>query len=392
LLFMRAVRSRVLFEQMLGRGTRVISETDFQSVTTTPQAHKTRFVIVDAVGVTEQELIETGTVDRKRSIPLKSLLESVALGAVDDDLLGSLARRLGMLAKRISPSQVVEIAGFLDVLSVPERFKDLRELSNAMLDAIDPDAIYAQAVELTHNENPSEAELQAAHQVLVERAIMPLASSPELRSYLQEREILIDETSLDAVISQESDQDATVHARQLIGSFQEFIQVHRDEITALQILFNRPYAHQQLDFPLVRQLAEHLCQDLKSTDPLFVTQELWQAYMQLEKDHVRGAGEKRVLADLVSLVRHAAMSEELIPYPERVERRYREWLSEKDFTPQERVWLDEIARHIGINVSISVEDLNYFGFRARGGEVAALRLFGAKLSSLLKDLNATVGM
>ncbi len=60
LLFMRAVRSRVLFEQMLGRGTRVISETDFQSVTTTPDARKTRFVIVDAVGVTEQELIDTG--------------------------------------------------------------------------------------------------------------------------------------------------------------------------------------------------------------------------------------------------------------------------------------------------------------------------------------------
>jgi type I restriction enzyme, R subunit len=40
LLFMRAVRSRVLFEQMLGRGTRVISDTDFQAVTTTPQARK----------------------------------------------------------------------------------------------------------------------------------------------------------------------------------------------------------------------------------------------------------------------------------------------------------------------------------------------------------------
>ena len=66
-----------------GRGTRVISETDFQSVTTTPNARKTRFVIVDAVGVTEQELVDTGTVERKRSVPLKSLLEAVAVGAVD---------------------------------------------------------------------------------------------------------------------------------------------------------------------------------------------------------------------------------------------------------------------------------------------------------------------
>ncbi len=104
LLFMRAVRSRVLFEQMLGRGTRIISETDFQAVTTTPNARKTRFVIVDAVGVTEQELVDTGTVERKRSVPLKSLLEAVAVGAVDDDLLASLARRLGLMEKRLDPS------------------------------------------------------------------------------------------------------------------------------------------------------------------------------------------------------------------------------------------------------------------------------------------------
>jgi len=429
LLFMRAVRSRVLFEQMLGRGTRVISETDFQSVTTTPQAHKTRFVIVDAVGVTEQELIETGTVDRKRSTPLKSLLEAVALGAVDDDLLGSLARRLGMLEKRITASQRAEITKLLDVPAAPERFSDLRQLSNAMLDAIDPDAIYKSAqtagadailigadaigadaigadaviiradaviirADAVRPYEPTAEQIEAAREELVRRAVMPLAASPELRSYLQEREILIDETSIDTELSVGPDQDATLRSRQLIESFQQFIQAHKDEITALQIIYNRPYAHQQLDFPLVRQLAEHLSQDMRMSEPILMTQELWNAYMKVEKDNVRGAGEKRVLADLVSLVRHAAMSEDLVPYPERVESRYQEWLRRGDqagrppFTPQERLWLDEIARHIGINVSISQEDLNYYGFQARGGQVAAMKLFGNKLPVLLEELNA----
>jgi len=394
LLFMRAVRSRVLFEQMLGRGTRVISETDFQSVTTTPQAHKTRFVIVDAVGVTEQVLIETGTVDRKPFTPLKSLLEAVAVGAIDDDLLGSLARRLGMLEKRLSASQKAEFTRLLDIPTAPERFSDLRALSNALLDATDPDAIYAAAFNQTVGavgDRPSEptAEMiEAARQMLVTRAILPLAASPDLRSFLQEREILIDETNVDEVVNIGFDQDATARARQLVESFQQFIQTHKDEITALQILFSRPYAHQQLDFSLLRQLADHLSQDLKETDPLYMTQELWQAYTQLEKDQVRGAGEKRVLSDLVSLVRHAAMSEELVPYPEHVERRYCEWLVGKDFTSQQRWWLDEIARYIGINVSISQEDLNYYGFQARGGQVAAIRLFGARLPVLLENLNA----
>ncbi len=52
LLFMRSVRSRTYFEQMLGRGVRIIDDTDFQSVTDDAQ-RKDRFVVVDAVGVTE---------------------------------------------------------------------------------------------------------------------------------------------------------------------------------------------------------------------------------------------------------------------------------------------------------------------------------------------------
>ncbi len=394
LLFMRAVRSRVLFEQMLGRGTRVISETDFQSVTTTPHARKTRFVIVDAVGVTEQELIDTGTVERKRSASLKSLLESVAVGAVDDDLLASLARRLALLEKRLTPAQRDEVENLLDVPAASERFTTLRELSNALLDALDADKIYEVALASMGGSQtrPNEEEIEAARQALVERAVMPLAASPALRRFLLEREILIDETSVDEVLTQGYDTDATAHARQLVESFQSFIQENKDEITALQILFSRPYGQRHLDFPQVRELAERLKDSLHQGDPLYMTEALWLAYTQLEKDRLRGAGERRVLADLVSLVRHAALDEELVPYPERVQARYQEWLlaqeaGGKGFNPQERWWLDEIARHIGINVTISLDDLNSYGFQGRGGQVAAVRLFGARLPVLLEELN-----
>jgi type I restriction enzyme R subunit len=398
LLFMRAVRSRVLFEQMLGRGTRVISETDFQSVTTTPNALKTRFVIVDAVGVTEQELIDTGTVERKRSVPLKNLLDAVAVGAVDDDLLASLARRLGMLEKRLSVAQHQEVKNLLDVPSAPERFTNLRQLSNASLDALDTDRIQAQALQDGANPitGPTDQEMEAARQQLIARAVIPLAASPDLRRYLLEREILIDETSEDTLLAVGFDADATAHARQLVESFQQFIQEHKDEITALQILFSRPYAQRHLDFVQVRELAEQLDQHLHQSDPLLLTEALWRAYMQLEKDRVRGAGERRILADLVSLVRHAALDEELLPYPERVQWRYQDWLaiqsaSGREFTPQQRWWLDEIARHIGINVSISLDDLNSYGFQMRGGQVAAQRLFGVELGALLDELNMALG-
>lgn len=401
LLFMRAVRSRVLFEQMLGRGTRVITETDFQSVTTTPDARKTRFVIVDAVGVTEMEMNDPLTVERKRSVPLKSLLESVAVGAVDDDLLASLARRLALLEKRLSAAQRQEVENLLAVPSAPERFTDLRDLSNALLDAVDPDEIYATALAAVGADGvrpicPDDEQIEAARQRLVARAVIPLAASPALRSFLLEREILIDETSLDQVLAAEFDSDAAARARHLVESFHQFIQENKDEITALQILFSRPYTQRHLDFTQLRQLAEQLNAALHQPDPLYLTGALWQAYARLEKDRVRGSAQPRLLSDLVSLVRHAALDEALEPYPERVQRRYQEWLAaqatggaaaQPSFTPQQRWWLDEIARHIGVNLSISLDDLNYFAFQPRGGQVAAVKLFGVRLVSLLEELN-----
>lgn len=408
LVFMRAVRSRVLFEQMLGRGTRVISETDFQSVTTTKHAHKTRFVIVDAVGVTEQELVDIGTVERKRSVPFRSLLEAVAVGAVDDDLLASLARRLAMMEKRLSASQAQEIENLLDVPAAPERFTTLRQLSNAMLDALDADRIrewasrfYPDVARVGVDGSPlpglTEEELAAARAQLVARAVVPLAASPALRACLLEREILIDETSVDETTYVGFDEDATAHARKLVESFQQFIQENKNEITALQILFSRPYAQRHLDFAQLRQLAEQLNQQLHQPDPLYLTEALWRAYQKLEKDRVRGSGEQRILADLVSLVRHAALNEaELEPYAERVAHRYQEWLAAhatagQNFTPQQRWWLDEIARQIGINLSVSLEDLNSYGFQRRGGQVAAQRLFGVGLGALLDEMNTALG-
>ncbi|HEV7800636.1 MAG TPA: DEAD/DEAH box helicase family protein, partial [Burkholderiales bacterium] len=77
LIFLRDVRSRVYFEQMKGRGTRVLSSTDLQSVSGEDARAKTRFVIVDAVGVCESDKTESRPLDRKPSVPLKKLLQRV---------------------------------------------------------------------------------------------------------------------------------------------------------------------------------------------------------------------------------------------------------------------------------------------------------------------------
>ena len=99
--FMRNVRSRNFFEQMKGRGVRTISPTDFNAVT--PDADvKDRFVIVDAVGVTESDLSESYSLDRKPSVPFDKLLDLVAMGDRETDTLSSLAGRLARLNRRLS--------------------------------------------------------------------------------------------------------------------------------------------------------------------------------------------------------------------------------------------------------------------------------------------------
>ena len=100
--FMRNVHSRNFFEQMKGRGVRTISATDFNAVT--PDADgKDRFVIVDAVGVTESELGESYSLDRRPSVPFDKLLDLVAMGDREPDTLSSLASRLARLDRRLSP-------------------------------------------------------------------------------------------------------------------------------------------------------------------------------------------------------------------------------------------------------------------------------------------------
>ena len=111
--FMRNVRSRNFFEQMKGRGVRTISATDFNAVT--PDADgKDRFVIVDAVGVTESELSESYSLDRYPSVPFDKLLDMVAMGDREPDTLSSLASRLVRLDRRLSPEDrkaVEDVAG-----------------------------------------------------------------------------------------------------------------------------------------------------------------------------------------------------------------------------------------------------------------------------------------
>ena len=176
-------------------------------------------------------------------------------------------------------------------------------------------------------------------------------------------------------------------AGNLVQSFKEFIQEHRDEITALQILYERPY-RQRLSYTDIRALADALETPPRAWTP----DKLWQAYRQLDQSKVRGSGQ-RVMADIVSLVRFAVGAEnELAPFADQVQVRFQGWIAMQEtagrtFTPEQMQWLESIRDHIAGSVSMELSDFQYAPFNQRGGLGKAYELFGDELTGLIEELN-----
>lgn len=390
LLFMRTVRSANYFRQMRGRGTRVVSDTDLMSVTPSA-AHKDHFVLVDAVGVVDHPMLDVPTLDRKRSVPLDKLLERLAWGVHDAGDFESLAVRLSRLERELTP---VERERVQDLAGQP-----CRALAQGLLDAVDPDVALERVREATGPDYvPTEDEIGTAQRVLMAEAAAPF-NDPKLREVLttaqRRSEVTIDGVSTDEVLDAGfRGDDAEARARQTVESFRTYLETHRDEITALQLIYERPYAAKALTLQAVKELGDLIEQPPRA----WTTQSLWEAYATLERDKVRGVRAQRVLTDVVSLVRHAVqLDDELVPYPERVQQRYRAWLAEQEanghtFTPAQRWWLDRIAEIIGLNLSATADDFRYGALHDRGGWFAAARLFDGALPRVLEAMNAALGV
>ncbi len=396
LIFMRNIRSLGYFEQMKGRGCRVVDPDVLQSVT--PDAkHKTHFVIVDAVGVCEDEKSATKPMDRKPSVPLDKILNLVAAGAAGDDIVSTLASRLSRLDQEVDPLQQAAI-------QKASGGKTLAELSAGLLKSIDPDANTELAVEKfnvpegPNGEPPEPTEPQV---VEVEREQMATAlkafHDPKLREAIlaakRSLEQVIDEQTPDQLLRAGFDAQALEKAKSMLTSFRKFIEDNKDQIEALQVLYSQPY-RAGLKFRHVKELASKLNQPPFFVDPNRPESltRLWQAYEVVEPDKVRGKG-GRQLVDVIALVRHAMdPNTTLAPVGMTVQERYQQWMAEKQtagvtFTADQRKWLDAIKDHIAASLNIEQDDLEEVPFNSIGGLGRAYELFGDELNAILDELN-----
>lgn len=384
LLFMRDVRSANYFEQMKGRGTRVIDENDLRAVTSDAE-RKTHFVIVDAVGVCESDKTNMSSMERKKGVSFEKLIESVVY-VRDDDTLQTLAGRLSKLDAELTPKQREEIREQFGI--------SIQELGRNLVNAMDKD-VQLEKAKQEFGENPTDAQLEQTRESLVNNACTPL-DDPDFRKTLieikKQTEIIIDTVSIDKTLEAGFSAEAKEKAERTVKRFADFIEENKDQITALQVYFSKPYSQRQITYDAVKELAEKI-----QKPPYLLNQEnLWNAYRILEESKVKGKPSFQILTNIISLVRYALHKDsELMPFPELVEIRFENWVQQQqengiEFTAEQLDWLELIKDHIANNAEITREDLELPAFSGKGGLYGAYDLFGERLEDLINELNGVL--
>ncbi|MEM4406995.1 MAG: type I restriction-modification enzyme R subunit C-terminal domain-containing protein [Candidatus Methanomethylicaceae archaeon] len=276
--------------------------------------------------------------------------------------------------------------------------KSLKEMINTLLNAVDPDKQIEKAKAIYYNtDTPTEEQIKKAAEELVKIACTPF-DNPKFRNTIidikKRSEQIIDTVSKDEVLFAGFGEKAKEKARQLVNTFKKFIEENKNELTALQIIYSKPYGKRQLTYGEIKELAEAI------TEPpyLLTAENLWQAYKQLDQSRVRGAGPQKLLADIASLVRFAiGESDDLEPFSDTVNQRFASWVVAKEkggikFTPTQMEWLMMIKDHIATSLSIKMDDFELAPFYEKGGAMKVYNLFGKELNTILNELNEALAV
>jgi len=386
LLFMRDVKSRNYFEQMKGRGTRTLDIDDLRKVTPSAVSAKTHYVIVDAIGVTKSLKTASQPLITKPTVPLKDLAMSVMMGATDEDTVSSLAGRLARLNKQLDVDdqrRIREASGGLE----------LTQFVGRLFGAIDADNIEARALELAKlpiRTDPGDDKRQQAQEQLVKEAASVLNGElvDLIDTIRQDKEQTIDHDTIDTVLGAGWEKNIANNAQAIADEFAAYLKANQDNIAALTIFFSQPYRRRELSYDLIRQVLDKLKTDKPKLAPLYV----WHAYRRL--DDYKGAQPVKELTALVTLIRRVCgMDETLTDFDATVRRNFRNWImkhhsggSEK-FNEEQMDWLRMIRDHVANSFHIERDDLEMSPFDGQGGLGKMYELFGAKMDTLLDELN-----
>lgn len=369
LVFIRRVGSRILYEQMIGRGTRLCEDLFG------PGQHKTAFRIFDAVGLyaAMQDVTEMRPVVANPNITFAVLIEELAEAAASPRTPAPAGFAEEGQAPFLGPPEAEDRralqARWLVGQIVAKLHRKRRRLSEAgerrfrELAGTDPDSF----IRRVHDAPPEEAaRVLIEHRALIELLDTRVADDPiHVPLYDGGDSFRHEETGYGPNITRPED---------YLASFRRYLAENLNRVPALNAVANRPRDLTRAQLREVRLLLER---------DGFGEAELRAAF--------RDATNADIAASVIGYIRQAALGDPLVPYDERVDRAMRRVLSSQAWTKAQRDWLERIGRQMKKEVIVDREVLDQGEFRQQGGGFQRLdRVFEGRLTALMAELSEQV--
>lgn len=338
LVFLRRIRSRILYDQMLGRATRPCDK-----------LKKTEFKVFDAVGIYRalQGITDMRPVVQKVDISFQQLIDEVRslTGSAQEEALRQLRAKLQNRRRTMSDTAKQDFQTASGGQSIDQFL--------AMLASAKPSEI---AQWLTHNAGLTEVLDQS----------QPLKGTPIVLSDHQDQ-FLGTETGYG---------DHLVRPADYLNAFTDYVKTNPDDLAALTTAVTRP--------------AELTRKDLKSLE--LKLRQLGYTPVTLDKAWKETTNQQGA-AQIIGYIRHAALGEELKPFPERVDRALKAILASSHLNAQEQAWLNLLAQQTKALGVVDTDVLNDpdLMFRSTFGPLARQeKVLGGKLGDLLLAFNREV--
>jgi type I restriction enzyme R subunit len=396
LLFMRDVKSKNYFEQMKGRGTRTIDLDNLRKVTPTARYTKDHFVIIDAIGVTKSLKTDSRPLEKKPGVPLKDLLQAVAVGAREEELFTTLANRLIRLEKQITEKEQKQF-------TEKAKGKSITQVAKELLNAFNPDIIENVELKIKNEKiGASSLEIEIAFKAELENIQNEAAKvfTGELNEYIENvrkaHEQRVDSSNPDEIINVGWDKDNKDKAVEIVKDFTTWMEQHKNELLALQIFYNQPFRRRELTYTMIKEVLEKLQNDKPNIAPLSV----WRAYEALETVQtgrdlsVRDLSPRNELIALVSLIRKICQIDNVLTsYDKTVDKNFQDWVWKRHsgagekFTEEQMQWLRMIKDYVINSFHIEKDDFDLNPFNAQGGLGRMWQLFGEQTEEIINELN-----
>ncbi len=329
IVFLRPVKSRILWVQMLGRGTRRCLA-----------IYKEKFVIFDCFDGTLIEYFKNTTdfevqVPEKETIPIWQVIENIYQNIDRAYFTKVLVKRLHRIDRTMSGEARKAFAA-----SIPEG--DMGKFASDLQEMLKKD--FSGTMNILRDEKFQDL------LVNYDRAPRPFLVGYEVEDHVTS------ETMIRRGSEYQKPED-------YLESFTRFVTDNPEHIDAIKILLERP-------------------KDWK-------TEALKELRKKLVLNDFPETELRKALADIISMVKHAARKEEPIySSTERVDRALQAVMKGKSFTEEQMKWLDYIREHLVQNLTIELKDFEVMPvFEDRGGKGKAQKLFGTALESLIAEIN-----